>query len=537
MAAVETTDGSFHFAAPILYVHGINGNSPASHSVLLGITSAFANVAREFNAQVYEPRVRGLPAIRRQRDPVFFGKVEFEKGTVTLDNTDGEFDRFALDNDVFGNAARIRLGFDDLAFSEYRLVYAGFMETIKIGRERMTVDIQDRRKTLLRPIPTTTFKVADFADLDPDNEGRVIPLAYGTIRNAPVVVTNELEGGSPQWNVKLVQALHAIDAIGSVRVNGVVVTPASTDLVNGELVLNFADFTAGDAVTVDFVGYEDDTLLTPIENALDVIVDLLTAHFADILFTSDFFNIAQWEAAELLAPDVGIFIDESGPVVDFIEDISSTAFGTFLVQDDGRFSYRIFADPGAVGRTIRREEILGFSDVDYDPSEAITSTLVGHSRDWAAFRANERFGAFLLLPDISQETALFLVLKVRREGQFDTLLTSAVAAQAFSDTVLDLQGSVQQLVTVTTKMQTVDLEVGDFVNVQLDRPVRDMLEFFITEVIGVTKNLTAFEMQLDLRLLRAVPDPDAPPATGTSSIYGAEGALYGSSVYGASLTS
>lgn len=526
VAAVEATESTFYFAAPELYVRGPSSNSPAGHSVLFGVSIGMANFDRVFNNQVYEPRVRSVPSLTRSRDPVFFGKVSFDSGQVAIDNTDGEFDDYGELNNVFGGAARLRLGFDDSPFDEFRLVYKGFVENLVIGRDRMEVLVQDQRKTLQRSVGTSTFNTADHPDIDPDNVGKAIPLAYGVVRNIPCVVTNELEGGSPAWTVQLCDPIHDIDAVTAVYVNGTAVTPTDTSLTLATATLANGDFTAGDDVTADITGYEDASTVV-IDNALDVILDLITEYF-DITFDGNFFDTVAWTAATALVDDVGLFVGDSTPVIDLIEQVSQSVFGSFLVTDDGRFSYSVFVDPGSSGVTLRLRELLDWSPVDYDPSEVLTSTEVGYHRDWDA-------GTFRRVRDVSQEAALFSVVTIRREGVFETLLTGAADAQSFSDTVLDLQGDVRPVTRVTTKLvaPALDVEVGDFINVELNRKAATIvalggavpndstgLGFFFCEVLGRTLNLSASELELELRLIKSIADP-APVAVTNEEIYNA----------------
>jgi hypothetical protein len=119
---------------------------------------------------------------------------------------------------------------------------------------------------------------------------------------------------------------------------------------------------------------------------------------------------------------------------------------------------------------------------------------VGYSRNWQGDRHK-------LLRDTSRETALALVLSLKREGEFRTLLVSEAEAQTFATTVLDLEGAVRRIVRVSTKMQSHDLLTGDYVTVQLDRPTRPMLGLAFCEVLGVSLDLQAFEVELTLRIL------------------------------------
>lgn len=537
IAAVEASPATFHSVGSYLYVSGPDRNSPANHSVIIGISIAMANYDRVFNGQVYESRIRSVPSISRSRDPVFFGKVSFDSGTVAVDNTDGRFDDYAEQNNVFGGAARLRLGFDESPYSEYRIVYKGFAENISIGRDRMSVVVQDNRKKLQRSVGTSTFNLTSHPDIDPDNLGRALPLAYGTLRNIPCVVTNELEdpGTTPTWTVQIADPVHSIDAITTVYVDGVAVTPASKNLTTATAILSNGDFAAGKTVTADITGYETSGGVV-VSNALDVIKDLIVSFFEE-RYTGEAFDTVRWDAQTLLAKDVALFVSDATPVISLIEQVCDSIFGSFLVTDDGRYSFQIYNDPGASSVTLRLADLLEWSAVDYDPSEVLTSTEVAYHRDWAS-------GKFRRLRDVSQEAALLGTVPIRREGTFETLLTTGPDAQSFSDTVLELSGKVRPTTRVSCKLTAPALSaaVGDFINVELNRPAADIaaiggsvpnastgIGFFYCEVLGRTMNLSAFEVELELRLIKAIGDP-RPALVTTEEVYNATAeaeALYG----------
>ncbi|HUW31571.1 MAG TPA: hypothetical protein VM223_08150, partial [Planctomycetota bacterium] len=155
-ADVNANDSSFHYdgATKTLYVHAPGGDRPSIRMVFIGEAVGVTNHASKRNQWAvyggfpYEARLTAVPNVARTKDPTFFGKIHFEGGRATVRNDDGAFDLFAEDQDLFGNAARILLGFDDLPYSEFRPIFSGFVDDVQVGPSEFSVQIQDKREQL-----------------------------------------------------------------------------------------------------------------------------------------------------------------------------------------------------------------------------------------------------------------------------------------------------------------------------------------------------------------------------------------------------
>jgi len=528
-ADVVANDSSFHYdgATKTLYVHCPGGDRPSIRTVFIGEAVGVTNHASPRNhwgiygGFPYEPRLAAVPNVARTKDPTFFGKIHFEGGRATVRNDDGAFDLFAEEQDLFGNSARILLGFDDLLYGEFRPIFSGFIADVEVGPAEFSVQIKDKREQLSREIPPNTFNQTTYPDLKDGNVGRVIPLGYGTMYNVPVICTNENEAGPPaHYTFKLFDVSdhpYGIDAITAVYVNGMAKVPSATNLLLATFSLALADYDPGDEVTCYCVGFVD-SLGAVISNALDVLVDLLTTYYP-INFNANFFDLARWETSG--APNIGLFIGKSRKLIAVIEEICATVLGTFLVTDDGRYAHRLFNEFAPSLQTIERSELLEVPTVSYDPTEVLTSTRIGYVRDWAK---DDDEDAYLVLIDTSQEDAIFRKFKTYRTRFFPTLLVNPAAAQTFSNKVLALSGDVKKTFSVRTKPQTIERMVGDMITVELKRAQADYLGDVLAEVIGVTKNIAgeSVTVTLDCRLVRRVP----------ATVY-EQGVYYNSSYYGA----
>jgi len=519
VAAVQAEENTFYWdpGSRRVYIHLVNGDEPSLHRIVLGVVYGVANHGGVYGGTLYESRLLSAPRIGKSRDPLFWGRIRFAGGTVSIDNADGHFDSMAEEQDVFGNSARILLGFDQEDRAEFRTLYTGTIGAIRIGTDTLEVDIVDPRRYLASRVPDQVFRVADYPNLKSSNEGKSIPIGYGALRNVPAVCTNEEESPAPAaYSFKLFDMSHhaAMHEITTVYVEGAAKAPASTDLSEAGFTLAAADYSPGQKVTVDCQGYEngDGNL---IENALDVIADILE-QWLEIPYSATAYDQGAWAAARLLAPDIGYYGDRPTEVSEIIEDIAATSRGLFLVDRLGRFSFRIPNEASYPVQEIQGHELLEAPAVEYEPEETLGVVQVGYSRDWSS-------GEYLYLRDDSLRAQVLERYKIAPEKTFETLLQDAAAAQAFAEALLVSGGKVARQVSARLKLSGSQRELGDIIQVALTRRAGDaFIGTMKAEVIGVSYDLIAAEQELRLRVIEILPPPGA---------Y-VEGEFYGDSFYG-----
>jgi len=178
LAEVTTTPTSFYYdlAEREVFVRLQNYDDPRLHEVRIGVVYGYSRdefIPIGFK-QLYEGRLIQNPAISAKRDPLFFGRIVFKSAAVRLLNGDGEFDRFGIDNDVYGNEARILLGFDSIDYDEYETLFTGYVEKFTVGEDEAAFTITDRRKQLTKPI---TYSCTELNALTAIEE--ILEEAYG----------------------------------------------------------------------------------------------------------------------------------------------------------------------------------------------------------------------------------------------------------------------------------------------------------------------------------------------------------------------
>lgn len=157
LALVSSTQESWYFDSTneILYIHLVNSDSPNMHSIFLGDVSGFSysSIIPDGSAIYYDGRLTRVPDLGRERDPLFFGKLVYPSAQVDLINADGFFDTFAEDNNIYGNPARIRLGYAGIDISEYKTLFSGYIERTEISEESFSLSVTDKRKQFTKPFP------------------------------------------------------------------------------------------------------------------------------------------------------------------------------------------------------------------------------------------------------------------------------------------------------------------------------------------------------------------------------------------------
>jgi len=496
LASLRTTDKSFYFDASTsrIYIHFANHDPPwCFASKKLGVSHGYSNRAKYYDDIFYAAKVASVPNITRSKDPLFFGRISFDGGTISLINTDGEFDSYESDYEIYGSVVRILLGFEDNTYADFKTMYEGYLENLQLTEEIFELDVNDKRKQLSRKLPTEVFNTTTYPDLKAKNADKPIPLGYGTILNALVICTNE--DGSTPWSFKICDTTnHPIKSIDAVYVEGgtarTLVSVSSSDLSTATFTLTAGTYTAGsDTVTVDYKGYT--TGGTLISNGVDIIRDILVNYFSKP-YTNTFFNTTAWGSARTIAADIGIHIDEPKEGWEIIEDISYSLGGNFIVQDDGLFTFRSYDSGRGVDQTIKYWELLQDLAVAYDTDEVLTSCRIGYNKDWA-----ENTYTHLLYN--TSESIIADKFKTYRERTFDTLLTASGSATTFAENIMAISDDVRPILTVRTKMQSIDREISDMVNVEYKLENRDFVGTMSCEVIGKSVNLDDMTVELTLR--------------------------------------
>ena len=129
-------------------------DEPSLHAITIGVIYgySFDEFTPAGGPVPYQGRLQGAPSITIARDQTYYGVLSFGGGSIDLNNADGELDRFAEDNELYGNPVRIYVGYAELNYSDYELIFTGYIDDFDVGEMEASFSIADRRKQLSKPI-------------------------------------------------------------------------------------------------------------------------------------------------------------------------------------------------------------------------------------------------------------------------------------------------------------------------------------------------------------------------------------------------
>lgn len=501
----STNNSYFYDTDTTLYVHFDSFDPPSVFfPIIIGVIHGFSNKEKYFLNNLYEGRVRAVPSISMDKDPLYFGLLIFGGGSIALHNEDGRFDSWK-DENVYGQAVRIKFGGDSLTLADYYTVFTGFVEDFLIDSDSISIDVIDDRKRFSRNLPINIFDTTTYPDIKTRNANKPIPLGYGTVTNAPIMCIDESAAGPPAtYNFVICDvADHAIgiQAINQIYIDkgdGPVAASAnSQSLTAATFVLprgaGVTQYEAGDDVTCDFEGYASGGAI--IGNGLHIITDILNVYL-DRPFNTDNYDTTEWASAQTAAYDCGLWVDGKKDIATIIEELSVSNFGSFIVKNDGLYTFRMTDNDRAIAKTITRETQLAQPAADFKSEEFLTSVIIAYNKDQAG-------DDFIEQPDTSRQTTIFNKYSTYREKVFETLVTNAAAASALGSSILDISESIVPTFPVKTKTQNIDVLLLDNVIVQTDRMQSTWFGNSKAEVVGIVYNLDDYTVELQCRFIES----------------------------------
>jgi len=358
---VSSTLGSFYhdLASRTLYVQTTAADSPLLHKMQIFFKMRFSSGKNpDLNTLViddeyYRPRLLpgGLNLGRMEIESIFYGTGIVNSCSVTFDNSDGYFDRYARKYTWKGRLVEIYHGdganqvdpADEAQVGTFRIL------NYEIDDRTFILNLESAIRSFSVTLPIRKFLIADYPNMDPAIAGKYIPYLRGPWIGAPCYL---IDSGANRWKI----ADHALDYINQVRVDETAVT-RTDDLTNGEFVLDdpvtegarvVAD--CGYNIDIDGNGGSDDQLMG---SALkDICLNYLN-------FQEDELDLPSFAALDSNYPaPIKIYIGiEGASAADIIATAERSMFGYVKVADDGKITTALF-DPNA-------STAVAFDDLDF----------------------------------------------------------------------------------------------------------------------------------------------------------------------------
>ncbi len=494
---------------PAILVHFDNWGIPLGKLIQLKQVYGFCDKLDStngayFNDTYYEPRVTSVPTISKSRDPMFYGVIRFEGGSVTFNNADGFFDNFK-DLNLYRTIARIKLGFDGLDYDDFETVFTGFVESYQWDFDKFTVKIQDKRKALTHKIPENTFTTAEFADISADNVGKVKPIGFGNVRKAPLTCVNEDASPTPaQYQYFLADTTYSnISSLGTVYVDNTAIssTTYSYSAVTGILSINAA------TVTDNITNVTASFCPRAIYNGHEVVKTIIR-DYGDIEFNNTTYYQAEWNQAQMNARDIEIYINEPTEIIEVVNKCMDASDAIFLVKDDGRFSSRLYDNDRASADTIYNDEWFGDPAITLNPEQFLSEVTINYNPEWSS-------GKKRTYVNKTYEAEVIARYAGTQSKEYDTIIESLADATAKSESIMFHSKEIKEVVKRKTRTQHIGLEVMDFIKaLPKNRYGNDEVNQ-LWEILGISKNLTSGDIDLTMRFVKTfVPEPPTLYQTG-----------------------
>jgi hypothetical protein len=318
-----------------LSIHFSHDVTPESVEIQYGNGFGFSdNGLLYIDSTLYLPYLKNVPTINKQEDLVGYSKPSYLNASITVANENGVLDNLK-DEALIGNTGFLSYIDDDkivdnqASSSDVVRLATWFIDTLTWGMDEIRFSVQDTRKIDLK-VPTRTFLISDYPDLDPTNEGKLVPLIYGKVRRAPCTATEPGVTGSTSATYRvgeLYTTLHTVYV--KIEDTWVTRTPSSEDAANGTFRIPNARATVNDApyeCAVDVTGIT-------ITYASDVIKDLYN-RYADIPFNDLYYDTLRWADEEVLLPTFGFVVSESTDIMQVINRAQNGVYPGFRFTVD-----------------------------------------------------------------------------------------------------------------------------------------------------------------------------------------------------------
>jgi hypothetical protein len=472
-----------------LYVHFEDWNPPEVYTITspgaaIGFTFQKDRESNNYFEDIYyNSSVISIPNLSKKKDPLFFGVIQYQGGSITFQNEDGYFDDFAT-RDLYGQPVRIKYTFEGLDISEQVTVYSGRVEDFTHDLRTFKLQVADLRKLLTRKLPVNTLSLTTYPDMDSKLDGTPIPIAFGDIINAPAYKVTDTSG--TETFVFCDTEYNAVDSgISVVDKDGAAVVTAGTE-TDG----TFTTTSSEDKLYVTFSQ-------TTVENGLDIITDILE-NYEGIAFNSNNYDVNEWSSEKGGVKNSGIWLGKGNlkSSVDIIEQICIDNSGIFDVLADGRFTFKTLNADKVPTYEIYQDELLNDASIAYPSKEYLSSVKAEYSKDWLEKESE-------LYTNLDFEDEVYARYRQYKENTYKTTLTSETDAISLTNDIMNQSKQITPTVTLTTKTQNIGVAILDNVMFEYKRQNGNVIiPRSRWQVLGSTLNMTAFTVQLIIKQIR-----------------------------------
>lgn len=364
VALVKANAGSWYFDKPnqILYVHCFDSDDLSSVSVdtvvVAFVWKMFSTDACEFNGIQYMPIVRqnSLPALGLSVDDLVEGMYRFNFGSFMMNNT-GWFDTAAEDYIWTNCKVLIKLGGEDLPYSEHVIYFVGRVSDYSVKDEEVLFTVKDIRVGTYAQLPIDHYWMSNYPKLQTGAEGLAIPIFYGIKKHIVPVCIDSKRTTTPYGDLPYpvnsvwkIAGSRTIKEFTEIRLNfGDIDYPHpdyiltenthyTTDLSNAEFTL-LIPLKQGDTLEVDAKGYVDGGSVL-MEKAGTIAKDILKTYLG---FVDGDLDLSSFADVDTERPyELCIYLDTDRSSRQILQTVGRSVIAFFTPVENGKLAFEVY---------------------------------------------------------------------------------------------------------------------------------------------------------------------------------------------------
>lgn len=361
VAEVKANAGSWWFDKPnqTLYVHCFDNDDLSSIStdtvVVVFVWKMFSTDACEFNGIQYMPIVRqsSLPALGVSVDDLVEGMYRFNFGSFMMNNT-GWFDTAAEEYIWTNCKVFIKLGGEDLPYSEHVIYFVGRVSDYSVKDEEVLFTVKDIRVGTYAQLPIDHYWISNYPKLQTGGEGLAIPVFYGIKKHIiPVCIDSnrvmEPYGDPPyptgsKWKIAGSRQIKEFTEIrlnfGDIDYSTPLIenTHYTTDLNNAEFTL-LIPLMEGDTLEVDAKGYVDGGSVL-MEEGGTIAKDILKTYLG---FVDGDLDLPSFADVDIERPyELCIYLDTDKSSRQILQTIGRSVIAFVTPVENGKLAFEVY---------------------------------------------------------------------------------------------------------------------------------------------------------------------------------------------------
>jgi hypothetical protein len=514
LADCRAQNASFFWddATGVLYVHWFDFGGDwyfaktfgKISQIIAGFANSYSKISQNvFDGVFYDPVITDISGLAKTADLTKLGLVTFEESTFSL--TDQEN---ALYQETGTNAVGIPLWVylidkNDTTLTDDKRIFTGVYNGYKHDRTEIQYQLTETRFFQNTPICPNTASIDDYSNIG-DNEGELIPVAWGQIRRGILLLTNKtaLTTAASGTAVFLVAdpALGSVLAISNVyneagdiqTITGTNLTSCTVDVTKpaGVSVGDLKDWTWGGQ------GYN---ITGTYNNGLDIIRAAYLS-LAQISYTASTFDQTNWSQAVLDNPQaIELSVkSEKGFVEELIEPITTSLQGVVDILGDGRISWAsrdTSSKPIIDIPVIKAKDQLQIPIVEVDPKETVSELQINYSPNF-----QEKEPLTKVYSDLKTEIIAEYTID-RREplSPVETVLADEADVEPLAVEIMDTSAAPVRRINVESLELLTEIRFFDIVGIDTGTFGNENIEY--GEFLSIEPDYNEYTQSITIRII------------------------------------